>query len=61
MDRYSEAGHRELMRCEARLGDRGKALALYRKLVELLDEELGSSPASETVALYEDILRGEEV
>jgi DNA-binding SARP family transcriptional activator len=61
MDRYSEAAHRELMRCEAALGERGRALGHYRSLVELLREELGSSPAPETVALYEDILRGEGV
>ena len=61
MDRYSEAAHRELMRSEAALGERGRALEHYRSLVELLQKELGSSPAPETVALYEDIRRGEEV
>jgi DNA-binding SARP family transcriptional activator len=49
------------MRSEAASGERGRALGHYRSLVELLREELGSSPAPETVALYEDVLRGEEV
>jgi DNA-binding SARP family transcriptional activator len=61
MDRYSEASHRELMRSEAASGQRGRALERYRSLVELLQKELGTSPAPETVALHEDILRGEEV
>jgi DNA-binding SARP family transcriptional activator len=61
LDRYSEAAHRELMRCEVASGERGRALRHYRSLVELLGAELGSSPAPETVALYEAVLRGEEV
>jgi DNA-binding SARP family transcriptional activator len=61
IDRYSEAAHRELMRSEAASGERGRALRHYRELVELLREELGSSPAPETVGLYEGLLGGDEV
>jgi len=33
----------------------------YEELVELLDEQLGASPAPETVALHERLRAGEEV
>jgi DNA-binding SARP family transcriptional activator len=33
------------MRCHAALGERGRALRHYEELVELLDEQLGTSPA----------------
>lgn len=59
-DNLLEAAHRELMRCYARLGERGQALRHYQALVELLDEELGAPPAPETTALFERLRRGEE-
>jgi tetratricopeptide (TPR) repeat protein len=60
-DKYSEAAHRELMRCYDRLGERGRALRQYKDLVELLKDELASVPAPETTALHERLRRGEEV
>jgi non-specific serine/threonine protein kinase len=60
-DRYSDAAHRELMRCYARLGELGRALKHYEGLVELLHQELGAQPSLETVELYERLLRGDEV
>jgi predicted ATPase/DNA-binding SARP family transcriptional activator len=61
-DRYSEAAHRQLMRCYARMGERGRALKHYESLIELLDEDLGAKPAPETLELYEVVLgQGEEV
>ena len=60
-NRYSEAAHRQLMRSLARQGERGRAISHYEGLVKLLREELGSSPASESEALYEALRKGEEV
>ncbi len=60
-DTLLEEAHRELMRCQARMGERGRALRHYRDLLELLREELGSSPAPETSELYERLRRGEDI
>jgi predicted ATPase/DNA-binding SARP family transcriptional activator len=60
-DRYSEAAHRELMRCYARVGELGQALRHYEGLVELLRDEVGVQPATETMALYERLRSGEEI
>jgi predicted ATPase/DNA-binding SARP family transcriptional activator len=59
-DAYLEEAHRELMRCQAALGERGRALRQYEELVELLDKQLGTRPAPETTALYESIRAGEQ-
>jgi two-component SAPR family response regulator len=60
-DELLEEAHRELMRCQAALGEHGQAMRHYEELVELLDEQLGASPAPETVALHERLRAGEEV
>jgi predicted ATPase/DNA-binding SARP family transcriptional activator len=60
-DRYLEAAHRELMRCYARLGERGQALRHYQTLVEWMRDELGAPPAPETTALFERLQRGENL
>jgi len=49
------------MRCQAALGERGRALRHYEELVELLEEQLGTPPAPETRALHERLRAGEEV
>ena len=49
------------MRCQARLGERTQALRHYQDLLEMLREELGSSPAPETAELHRSLLRGEDV
>ena len=59
-DPYLEVAHRELMRCQAALGERGRALRQYEELVVLLDEELSTRPAPETTAIYESIRAGEQ-
>jgi DNA-binding SARP family transcriptional activator len=59
-DGLLEEAHRGLIRCYAALGERGRALKHYEELVELLDEQLGTSPAPETVALHERLRVGEE-
>jgi DNA-binding SARP family transcriptional activator len=60
-DELLEEAHRELMRCHTALGERGRALRHYEELVELLDEQLGTPPATETRALHERLRAGEEV
>jgi DNA-binding SARP family transcriptional activator len=50
-DRFLEEAHRGLMRSQAALGERGKALRHYEELVRHLEDELGASPAPETSAL----------
>jgi predicted ATPase/DNA-binding SARP family transcriptional activator len=60
-DEFIEEAHRELMRCQAALGERGRAIKHYEELVELLYEQLGTAPAPETRALYERLRAGEEV
>jgi predicted ATPase/two-component SAPR family response regulator len=60
-DELLEAAHRELMRCQSRMGELSQALRHYQALVELLREEMGSPPAPETAELHRSLLRGEEV
>jgi predicted ATPase/DNA-binding SARP family transcriptional activator len=60
-DEVLEVAHRELMRCYARLGERGQALRHYQILRQMIQDELGSPPATESMALYERLKRGEEV
>jgi predicted ATPase/two-component SAPR family response regulator len=57
-DRLLEEAHRGLMRSQEAMGERGLALRHYEGLVGLLEDELGSSPAPETSALYEELRRG---
>ncbi len=58
-DRFLEEAHRGLMRSRAASGETGKALRHYEELVELLEEQLGAKPATETTALYESLRSGE--
>lgn len=60
-DELREEAHRGLMRALTRTGDRTQALRRYAALEELLRDELGMTPGSETVMLSERIRRGEEV
>jgi two-component SAPR family response regulator len=57
-DNFRESAHREIMRCEALLGERNAALRRYHRLAEFLEDELGVAPAGETSTLYEEILQG---
>lgn len=52
----SEEAHRELMRLCVHTGRRGRALAQFEELENLLRSELGVEPLEETRALYESIL-----
>ena len=60
-DRFMEEAHRGLMSSQVGLGERGKAIRHYEELVRLLQEQLGASPAPETVALYESLRSGEQL
>jgi DNA-binding SARP family transcriptional activator/predicted ATPase len=60
-DEVLEEAHRELIRCYARLGERGQALRHYQTFEQIMRDELGSPPAPESIALYERLKRGEEV
>jgi predicted ATPase/DNA-binding SARP family transcriptional activator len=60
-DRFMEEAHRGLMRSQAALGERGRAIKHYEELVEMLYEQLGTAPALETSALYERLRSGEDV
>jgi len=59
-DPMSELAHRQLMRLLTWIGQRPLALQQYRKLVRILDRELGVEPLPETIALYDDI-RGDRL
>ncbi len=60
-DSYHEVAHRELMRCYARLGERGQALKCYSELLERMRDELHSTPDSETTSLFEKVRRGDPI
>lgn len=60
-DEVLEEAHRELMRCYARLGERGQALRHYQTFEQVMRDELGSPPAPESVALYERLKSNAEV
>lgn len=53
-----EAAQRQLMQLLMQLDQPGEAQMQYKRLVNLLDDELGASPAPETVDLYEQIKSG---
>jgi LuxR family maltose regulon positive regulatory protein len=55
-DPYQETAHRALMLCYYRLGDRASAIRQYQICVEILREDLGLSPASDTEAVYLQII-----
>lgn len=58
VDSYREETYRQIMQCYALAGNRSAALKCYEKCARTLREELGVEPALETVALYQQILKG---
>ena len=60
IDDLSESAHRQLMWALAHSGKRVEAATHYRRLVELLDAELGITPSVETRALAERIADSSE-
>ncbi|UCC87925.1 MAG: hypothetical protein JSV81_01130, partial [Anaerolineales bacterium] len=59
LDNLREEWYRALMQGYANLGQRDAALAQYDLCRQVLQTELGLTPAAETVALYQRIRRGE--
>jgi DNA-binding SARP family transcriptional activator len=57
-DALHEDIHRRIMRCYAEAGSRLEALAQYRHYREVLGQELGVEPSTETTGLYERIANG---
>lgn len=55
-DPLDEDGHVGLMTCYAAQGNRSAAMAQYRTLATLLDEELGLSPGRRAESLYQQLL-----
>ena len=60
LEPWDEAAHRQLMRLLTANGQRSAALAQFRVCADLLAEELGVEPETETVALVEAIRAGEQ-
>ena len=58
-DPLREDAARQLMALHYRAGDRSTALQEYRRIAQVLHDELDAPPMPETTALYESILRGE--
>jgi len=58
LDELNEAAYRQLMLAQAKAGQRNKALAEYATLTQLLAEELGVEPMSETTRLAAAIRKG---
>ncbi|MEZ4664064.1 MAG: bacterial transcriptional activator domain-containing protein [Caldilineaceae bacterium] len=59
LEPWLEAAHRRIMRILAQRGQRNGALAQYNRCRQVLANELGVEPDGETMALYEQIQRGE--
>ena len=58
LEPWRESAHRQLMRALAMAGDRSAALAQFELCQQVLDEELGAPPASETATLAAQIEAG---
>lgn len=59
LDPYREASHRTLMRLAVRRDMPEQALAQFNRCRQLLHDEMGVEPSAETIALVEQIRRGE--
>ncbi len=56
LEPMQETSYRELMRLQARAGDRAAALQTYHRCVAVLDKELDVEPDEATVALYDKLV-----
>lgn len=61
LDPVHEPAHRQLMRLYAASGQHAAALRQYQRCVQVLHEELGAAPDTETIELYESIRLGKRV
>jgi LuxR family maltose regulon positive regulatory protein len=55
-DNLREEIYRELMALYFQMGDRTAAIQTYRRCAQVLEDELGVTPMSETLALYDRIV-----
>lgn len=55
-----ESGHRYVMWCYLRLGQRDRAIRQYQRCRQVLSEELQAPPSQRTEKLYRQILSGEK-
>ena len=55
LDNLNELAHRQLMRLYARTGQKAAALRQYQSCTQVLEDELGVEPSTDTTALYEQI------
>lgn len=60
-DPLREATYMRLMRLHALCGDRGAALRTYQHCATILVNELGVEPSAETQALYDRLLKRDEI
>ncbi len=58
LDPWDETAYQKLMRLLAYEGRTSEALGAYKKYRDLLQKEMGISPAPETIALYDSIKAG---
>ncbi len=56
-----EAACRQLMICHARMGARSQSMTIYRKLEQRLQEDLDTTPESETASLYRRLQQNEAI
>lgn len=56
VDEYSEELYVDIMRCHAACGNRKAVIEEYRRLVEILREEMNTEPLSETKRIYQSLL-----
>jgi DNA-binding SARP family transcriptional activator len=58
-DNTREKTHQHMMRLHWLLGDRGTAIAQYKRGAQILRDELGISPTQETRLLYQQMVRNQ--
>jgi predicted ATPase/DNA-binding SARP family transcriptional activator len=58
IDPYHEPAHRQIMQALVRSGQRSQAVLHFNRLKQLLEDELGILPTTETLALFEAIRQG---
>ncbi len=58
MEPWREEAHRQMMRAQALMGNRSRALAQYHLCRQVLARELGIAPDPSTLALYEQVKTG---
>ena len=58
-DRCHEEGHRLLMACYARMGQKGRAIRQYRLCERVLARQYGAYPSPETRFVYQELLEDE--